>query len=499
MVDTGPHPSAEELRGFASGATQGFDIAILEAHLNRCDDCFAEVLMHRQLQELNALGIMPAAHSLRRPWMDETKKTRPGKGGIVGAVGGVLAAFAMGSRSPMPHGALARHFPSSSSDPVRNDTDQDSRGSHSEHSNEDTVHSEPASGFNKAETSYGETSSDNVSLHVQQGYSDTCAVQCQRLILNDFGVPITEDQLVKEAVARHLYTPGQGTHLEDVGKLLESHGLEVHRVHDANVFNLATELAQGHKVIVGLDSGELWHQNSVLDSLADRLGIGAADHAVIVSGIDTSDPHNVQVIVTDPGTGDVAKQYPLQEFLDAWHTSHFSMVSTADPVPQWHPEMVNFDYQAGHISHIGHAPYELAHQLALSADREPDPSVLDKLESLFLSATHGHTSWANLAAGGGSSASGALGHLVSAMVSAAHSGLSGDALTHSLDTLGADSSHALLHDAEAGHSGASQAHHSEETVHHTDDFHTPEADDWHESDDDSGADDHDPLDPYHHD
>ena len=32
---------------------------------------------------------------------------------------------------------------------------------------------------------------------IQQEYADTCAIKSQQLILNDFGVPVSEDQLVQ--------------------------------------------------------------------------------------------------------------------------------------------------------------------------------------------------------------------------------------------------------------------------------------------------------------
>jgi hypothetical protein len=88
------------------------------------------------------------------------------------------------------------------------------------------------------------------------------------------------------------------------------------------------------------------------------LGISGADHAVVISGIDTSDPDNVQVIVSDPGTGDPAAMYPLDEFVDAWRDSNCFMVATQNPAPPALPEMANFDYVAGHIPRVWGMPYD---------------------------------------------------------------------------------------------------------------------------------------------
>lgn len=88
----------------------------------------------------------------------------------------------------------------------------------------------------------------------QQSYSDTCAIKSQQLILSDFGIPITEDQLVQYSMDQGWYTgDGSGTHLSDVGKLLADAGIPCTQSVDANIYDLVDELQQGHKVIVGVD------------------------------------------------------------------------------------------------------------------------------------------------------------------------------------------------------------------------------------------------------
>jgi hypothetical protein len=149
-------------------------------------------------------------------------------------------------------------------------------------------------------------------------------------------------------------------------------------------------------VIVGVDAGELWHQNSIFQSFADRIGQGYANHAVIVSGIDTSDPEHPQVTVTDPGRGDEAQKYSWHEFMDAWRTSHFTMVSTTEPAPSTLPEMVNFDYHEGHIPMADHASYEFTHELSEATAHDTDPGVVQRLESVFVSVLEGHVSMEQL-------------------------------------------------------------------------------------------------------
>ena len=188
-----------------------------------------------------------------------------------------------------------------------------------------------------------------------QMYPDTCAIKSQQLILNDFGIPCTEDDLVKYS-AEHGWYNGNGTNMEDVGNLLEDAGIQCTRQCDANVFNLVSELSKGHKVIVGVDSGELWG-NRFTEWLKDFfLGV-TPDHALLVTGIDTSDPNNVKVLVTDPGTGEAGKAYPLEQFMDAWSDASCYMCSTNDPVPATVPGMENFDYLEGHLPDIAGIDY----------------------------------------------------------------------------------------------------------------------------------------------
>jgi serine/threonine protein kinase len=217
----------------------------------------------------------------------------------------------------------------------------------------------------KADPHFGTPGHDVAFWQGQQSYADTCAVRCQEFILQQFtGVDFPEKLLVDEAKEHGWYAPGHGTSMEDVGNLLELHGVAVNRYTEANVFHLANELAQGHKVIIGVDSSVLWGNNSTMDSMLntvqDHFGLGGgADHAVVVSGIDTTDPHHVKVIISDPGDGKAVASYPMEQFLHAWEGSHFYMVATQEPAPAHLPEMVHFDYAAGHLGSIADVPYEI--------------------------------------------------------------------------------------------------------------------------------------------
>jgi hypothetical protein len=228
-----------------------------------------------------------------------------------------------------------------------------------------------------APTEIGLPAMDGTSPSVQQGYDDTCAIRSQELVLRDFGIPVTEDSLREQAMNHGWYTPGGGSTQESVGNLLEMYGVDVHKYDQANIFNLTSELAQGHKVIVGVDANELWY-NGPLTHLQDAVGDQQANHALLVSGIDTSDPDHVQVILTDPGSGDVAKAYPIEQFVDSWKDSNCFMVATNDPIPNFNTEMQHFDYEAGHLDHVGELSWsDLDHASQSFYDVPVDQHITD--------------------------------------------------------------------------------------------------------------------------
>lgn len=202
---------------------------------------------------------------------------------------------------------------------------------------------------------YGEPARNVVSGHVLQAYSDSCAIKSQQLVLEKFGIHLTEDQLVTEAIQHGWYTPGIGTPMNCVGRLLQLHGVEMHQYVNCNICNVLNELAMGHQVIMSVDSGELCHYG-LQEHLEDHTpGVGGPDHALIVSGINVSNPNDVKVIVTDPGTGDLCKEYPLAQFVDAANDSNFFMVTTDRTVPN---VFDTFGAGVDHLPMVGNMTYD---------------------------------------------------------------------------------------------------------------------------------------------
>lgn len=241
----------------------------------------------------------------------------------------------------------------------------------------------------EAPKSWGLPPIDMQSPLVEQGYGNTCAVRCQQLILQDFGIHVSEEELAEYAINKGWFT--DGTPMIHVGNLLVDYGVPVSRLANGNIFTLTSELAQGHRVIVSVDADELW-KDGTWEQLQDAFG-PQPNHALIVAGIDTSNPEDIRVHLMDPGTGDIAKSYPLSQFMDAWEDSGFHMVATTEPPPPGAFGMDNFDYtEFLHLPDIAGVPYAEFERFNLVAENHKhDPDFIEKLSDDFQELIEGKT------------------------------------------------------------------------------------------------------------
>lgn len=152
-----------------------------------------------------------------------------------------------------------------------------------------------------------------------QAAGDTCAVVAQQGILESLlHRDVPQDEIVRVAQEHGWYHPGEGTLPDDLGRVLEAYGIPVERGHDYSMRDLYNALLDGHKVMVGLDSDEIWDPQAGPDGLpADQFG--GADHAVWVTGITTDIHGNLCVVVNDSGKPDGCHDVILvADFLNAW-------------------------------------------------------------------------------------------------------------------------------------------------------------------------------------
>jgi hypothetical protein len=200
----------------------------------------------------------------------------------------------------------------------------------------------------------------------QQSYQD-CQLQCERFVAQLYWERgINEDRWVDYAIQQGFAEPDLdpsqrgGVYEQNVGAMLHQFGVPVHRVEHATIHHLMNELAAGHKVIVGVDAHELWSNSDswkFFDNFLDKIGYAEANHAVVVSHLNTDDPNNILVTILDPGTG-VPKLYHWADFAAAWADNHFDLLATnysPQEFGQLHPEIKHPDLATSVFHYFQHA------------------------------------------------------------------------------------------------------------------------------------------------
>lgn len=212
---------------------------------------------------------------------------------------------------------------------------------------------------------------DTFDPNIWQGNQPTCAIRSQEIILRDYGIYHTQEELVEFAKQNGWFDPDLetgGTDKYAVGNILDACGIPTKRVDDATIYDVISELKAGHRVIVSVDANELWVKkepnlfkrlaaqvtNKANDKIQDFLGLEGANHALVVAGVNVNpkDPSDISVILIDSGTGDVCIEYSFKEFYNAWSDGHCRMISTEIPAPfqynyhthQIEPSNINTDY-----------------------------------------------------------------------------------------------------------------------------------------------------------
>ena len=186
-------------------------------------------------------------------------------------------------------------------------------------------------------------------LWQEQTTGFTCAVLSERGVIEAYtGYPVSESELVYHATANGWLTEGGMSPL-NVGKLLDMYDIPNHSVDNASMEDIMSELAQGRRVIVGVNADQLYEP----DSQTGKFIAQAADHAVWVTGVDIRDPDNPQVIINDSGTPDGAgKIYDLNQFTDAWKSSDFFYVATLEAPTGYELSAGTFDSAKGEIPEL---------------------------------------------------------------------------------------------------------------------------------------------------
>ncbi|MCK9301943.1 MAG: carboxypeptidase-like regulatory domain-containing protein [Bacteroidales bacterium] len=178
----------------------------------------------------------------------------------------------------------------------------------------------------------------------------SCAIQAQQIILQDYGINISLPELTKIARENGWFVDNIGSPMDYVGELLNYFDISAVQMRNANIYHLMNELGQGHKIIVGVDTNDL-EQSEQWRQFDNVMSGKEANHVLVVAGIDTTNPDDVKVTLTDPTNSKVHCTYPAKQFMDAWEESGYFMVATTKPAPlAYNPvSMQHFDYQKGSV------------------------------------------------------------------------------------------------------------------------------------------------------
>jgi hypothetical protein len=145
------------------------------------------------------------------------------------------------------------------------------------------------------------------------GYQGTCGLVSVGDVINQFGNPVTENDVVHYAVDHKLCnvvagqpTASGGTTMVDQSKILTGMGTPAHIELGDTLEGLGRDLEEGHGVIIAVNAGELWNRSSYYDN-------GAPNHAVTLTGV-AADPNTgktVGVWVNDSGAGNYQRYLPV--------------------------------------------------------------------------------------------------------------------------------------------------------------------------------------------
>lgn len=217
---------------------------------------------------------------------------------------------------------------------------------------------------------------------IEQNNDMQDVIKCQQHILHQYGIERDERELL-DIIKKNWDSDS----LYNVGGVLEKYDIPVTRYDNANVITAVKELAEGHSVVMVVNSRDLWagglwegHFENIEDMLLNK-----PDHSFITAGINTMNPKDIRIEISEVGQNDIKLDYSFNEFMDLWRNNKFFMLSTEQAIPNYNPEMVNFDYSyLGSISNVGGLPYpEFEILYDLSMNDAADVNFVNKIVDAY--------------------------------------------------------------------------------------------------------------------
>ena len=170
------------------------------------------------------------------------------------------------------------------------------------------------------------------------GFLGTCGLCSCESVLRQFGIGVTEHDIVDHAVRNGQcavtddpMTSG-GTTEMGLAQILTDYGVPAHPEQGRSLEDLARYVEEGKGIIVEANAGYLWNDATYLE-------FGQANHAVVVTGVarDPSSGEVLGVYINDSGAGEFGRFVDAAIMQDAWIDAGGSCVVTDHARPMGQP------------------------------------------------------------------------------------------------------------------------------------------------------------------
>lgn len=150
--------------------------------------------------------------------------------------------------------------------------------------------------------------------NILQSYPASCAIKCQQIILRDYGIDVSEEDLCRIAKEKGWYDEKSGVYMHDNGKLLGCFGVDYRHSQHNSLETIQKELALGHRIMVSINHAKLAGKQDIYNQ---------ASHSVVVNAI-----NEAVIYVTNPGSGNPNERITVDVFTTAWEDSCCYMLYT---------------------------------------------------------------------------------------------------------------------------------------------------------------------------
>lgn len=165
---------------------------------------------------------------------------------------------------------------------------------------------------------------DAIEVWEYQGQTNRCALYSEKFVIEELtGHNINIEEFTDIAKQEGWFTEDGGTAFLNMNNMLDYYGIDNEMSFHKSIEDIENCLNNGGKVIVSIDSDEIWHgkDNNIFCPES------SANHAVQVIGIDRNDPTNPIVILNDSGSPmGKGEMVPLHVFEGAWEQGNSQMI-----------------------------------------------------------------------------------------------------------------------------------------------------------------------------